>query len=125
MTHEGLIYGEPDIKRALAASPYQLVDVHLAAAQQPPDPIRFFRGLPASLAHVRDGWGILRAVKVDDRISQFHDFIDAFGTGGPESVFLLEAGPGEGKTTFLQQVAWYLRDSTVTLRWFNFEEHKP
>ena len=105
---------------ALAKSPYRDL---IRTISGPPGALRFFRGCSPTISDLDAGWGILRSVVVGSRTVSFDDFADTLSELAPGSIFVLRANTGEGKSTFLSQLAWRLRGTRTVLFWHDLGRH--
>ena len=110
------------LERLVASSPYALAPSH---QQVRSDPVRFFRGAAASFADLADDWGVLRKVVLHGRPMRLEVFANTVSKSNPGDVFQLTAPVGEGKTTFLRQLAVSLATQHPVLWWDQLEEHAP
>lgn len=106
----------------LGGSPYSVIDPLPDAS---PDPIRFLAGGGASMADLRSGWAVTRRVRLGSTSLSFSAFCQRLLKENPSTVYRLVAPPGEGKTTFLRQMALQLADEALLLRWRGLDQHRP
>src|SRR5437870_3348426 len=107
--------------RLLANSAYSRM---LHTTTDPGDPIRFFRGAAARVSDLAAGWGVKRSVLLGSAIVSFEDFLKTVVSSADGDIYVLSANTGEGKTTFLNQLALHLHPDTVVLRWSGVK-HQP
>lgn len=112
-----------EILAFLQQTPYRM----LAEDEQPSDPVAFIAGNEPSIADLKEGWGIQRAIVFRQQETlTFAEFASLFAAALPGRIFKLRAEVGEGKTTFLRQLALHLAAQNVlVLEWIDFSRHDP
>jgi hypothetical protein len=113
---------EKTLQRVLHDSPYRLV----CDDGDRVDPVRLFRGGSASIADIEGGWCVDRSLEVDGASMNLERFAEML-LKDSEKVFKLRAETGEGKTTFLRQLAFYFRrtNAAIVVEWLDLRRHKP
>jgi hypothetical protein len=107
-----------ELAKLLSHSPYRILrtPAHVQA-----DPIRFFRGAPATHSDIAGGWVLPRTVIIDHaQPTPFSLFLDRLRTAAPGTIWILRAPLGEGKSTFLSHIEYSLAPAVRALRWEAF-----
>lgn len=107
----------------LQQTPYRM----LAEDEQPSDPVAFIAGSEPCIADLKEGWGIHREIVFrQQKTLTFAEFASLLAASSPSRIFKLRAEAGEGKTTFLRQLALHLTAQDVlVLEWIDFSRHDP
>jgi len=112
---------ENTVAQLLARSPYR----RIGGGADVSYPLRFYRGAPASIADLRAGWGVPRPLRVENRTIPLEQFANDVATCHKNTMFVLRAETGEGKTTFLRQLALLLEPKALGLLWHDIRVHDP